>query len=247
MIDDFFIFLLIGFFAQIIDGALGMAYGVTTTSFLLSFGLPPTTASAVTHTAECITTGFSAYAHHQLGNVNKALFFKLLAPGIMGAILGVFLLTHIESDLIKPAIAIYLLVMGVIVISKAFTVFPPVGATRHLIPLGFGGGFMDAIGGGGWGAIITSTLLARGLDARTTIGSVNACEVFIAITVSITFFLNNVIVGWQIVAALAIGGAIAAPFGALLCKYIPVRILLFTVGLLIIGLSSRTLWLSLQA
>ncbi|MFA6916784.1 MAG: sulfite exporter TauE/SafE family protein [Parachlamydiales bacterium] len=246
MMDDFWIFLVIGFLAQVIDGALGMAYGVTTTSFLLSFGFPPVTASAITHAAECITTGFSALAHHQLGNVDKSLFFKLLVPGIIGAILGAFMLTYIDGSVIKPIIAVYLLVMGFIIISKAFTVFPPVAVTHHLIPLGFGGAFMDAIGGGGWGPIITSTLLARGLDARTTIGSVNACEVFIATTVSITFFLSNVIIGWQVIAALALGGAIASPFGALLCKYIPVKVLLLTVGFLIIGLSSRTLWLSLQ-
>lgn len=243
--EEFLIFMLIGFLAQVIDGALGMAYGLTTTTFLLSFGYPPVSASAITHAAECITTGFSAYAHHRLGNVDNALFFKLLVPGMIGAILGVILLTHVDADFIKPIIAFYLLAMGFIVISKAFTVFPPVAVTKHLIPLGFGGAFMDAIGGGGWGPIVTSTLLARGHHARTTIGSVNACEVFIATTVSITFFLSNVIIGWQVVVALAIGGAIAAPVGALLCKHIPIKVLLFTVGLLIIGLSSRTLWMSL--
>lgn len=243
--EEFLIFVLIGFLAQIIDGALGMAYGLTTTTFLLNFGLPPITASAITHAAECITTGFSAFAHHRLGNVNKALFFKLLLPGMVGAILGVIILTHVEATIIKPIIAIYLLVMGLIIISKAFIVFPPVTVTRHLTSLGFGGGFMDAIGGGGWGPIITSTLLARGLDARTTIGSVNACEVFIATTASITFFFSNVIIGWQVVLALAIGGAVAAPIGALLCKHVPIKALLLAVGVLIIGLSSRTLWISL--
>ncbi|MBA3237422.1 MAG: sulfite exporter TauE/SafE family protein [Parachlamydiaceae bacterium] len=243
--EDYFVFFIIGFLAQVIDGALGMAYGLITTSFLLNFGVPPANASAITHAAECITTGFSAFAHHQLGNVNKALFFKLLVPGMIGAVFGVFMLTHVDPNIIKPVIAVYLLVMGIIVIIKAFTVFPPAAASRHLIPLGFGGAFMDAIGGGGWGSIVTSTLLARGHDARTTIGSVNAVEVFIAATASITFFFSSVIIGWQAVAALALGGAIASPFGALLCKYIPVRALLFTVGLLIIGLSFRTLWLSL--
>lgn len=243
--EEFLIFLMVGFLAQLIDGALGMAYGLTTTTFLLNFGLPPVTASAVTHAAECITTGFSAFAHHRMGNVDHTLFLKLLVPGMVGAIVGVIVLTHIEGDLIKPFIAIYLLVMGFIVFSKAFTVFPPQSATHHLIPLGFVGAFMDAIGGGGWGPIVTSTLLARGHDARTTIGSVNACEVFIATTVSIAFFLSNVMIGWKVVVALAIGGAIAAPLGALLCKHVPVKALLFTVGLLIIGLSSRTLWMSL--
>lgn len=243
--EEIFIFVLIGFLAQVIDGALGMAYGLITTTFLLSLGYPPVSASAITHAAECITTGFSAFAHHRMGNVDSTLFFKLLVPGIMGAILGVILLTHVDATLIKPLIAFYLLVMGFIIISKTFTVFPPVAISKHLIPLGFGGAFMDAIGGGGWGSIVTSTLIARGHHARTTIGSVNACEVFITTTVSITFFLSNVLIGWQVVVALAVGGAIAAPIGALLCKHIPIKVLLFSVGLLIIGLSFRTLWLSL--
>lgn len=244
--EEFFALVVIGFLAQIIDGTLGMAYGVTSTSCLLYFGFSPISASAITHAAECITTGFSAIAHHQFGNINKALFFKLLLPGIVGAILGAFMLTHVDSDFIKPIIASYLLILGFIILSKTFAVFPPVAVTHHLIPLGFIGAFMDAIGGGGWGPIVTSTLLARGHDARTTIGSVNASEFFIAVTASITFFLSNVVIGWHAVIALAIGGAIAAPCGAFLCKHIPVRVLLFTVGLLIIGLSSRTLWISLH-
>lgn len=244
--EDFLIFVLIGFVAQAIDGALGMAYGLSVTTFLLNFGFPPVSASAITHAAECITSGFSAFAHHQLGNVNHTIFTRLLIPGMAGAIIGVFVLTHIDADVIKPLIAIYLLIMGFIVLSKTFAVFPPPGMLHHLIPLGFFGALMDAIGGGGWGPIVTSTLLAKGHDARTTIGSVNACEVFITTTVSIAFFLNNVFIGWQVVVALALGGAIAAPVGALLCKYIPIRILLFCVGLLIIGLSCRTLWMSLK-
>jgi uncharacterized protein len=244
--EDFLIFLMIGFLAQLIDGALGMAYGLITTTFLLNFGLPPTTASAITHAAECVTTGFSAFAHHQLGNVNRTLFFKLLVPGMLGAIAGVFVITHVNGNVIKPFMAVYLLIMGCIVISKAFTIFPPQSATSHLVPLGFVGAFMDAIGGGGWGPIVTSTLLARGFHAPTTIGSVNACEVFIATTASIAFFLSNVMIGWQVVLALAIGGAIAAPIGAYLCKHVPVKALLFTVGILIIGLSCRTLWMSLH-
>ncbi len=243
--EDFLIFMAIGFIAQLIDGALGMAYGITTTTFLLNIGLPPVTASAITHAAECVTTGFSAFAHHRFGNVDRNLFKRLLIPGLLGAICGVIILTHIDGNHIRPFIAVYLLIMGIIVISKAFTVFPPSTIVKHLIPLGFFGALLDAIGGGGWGPVVTSTLLAKGNNVRTTIGSVNATEFFITTTVSITFFLSNVIIGWQIVLALAIGGAVAAPLGAMLCKYVPVRMLLFCVGLLIIGLSLRTLWLSL--
>jgi uncharacterized membrane protein YfcA len=242
--EDFLLYFAIGFIAQLIDGALGMAYGLTTTTFLLNLGLPPASVSATTHAAECITSGFSAIAHHQLGNVNKSLFFGLLLPGMIGAVLGVFMITSIDGDLIRPFIGIYLFIMGTIVLSKAFTVFPPVAVTRHLTPLGFIGAFMDAVGGGGWGPIVTSTLLARGHDARITIGSVNACEFFIVMTVSVAFFLNHVFIDWQTIVALALGGSIATPLGAFLCKHIPVKVLLFLVGLLLIGLSSRTIWVS---
>jgi uncharacterized membrane protein YfcA len=184
--------------------------------------------------------------HHQLGNVNRSLFFKLLLPGVIGAILGIFVLTHVDGNIIRPFIGVYLLIMGLIVVSKAFVLFPPKLVATHLIPLGLGGGFVDTIGGGGWGSIVTSTLLARGLHARVAIGSVNASEFFIATAVTISFFLNNVIIGGEVVIGLAIGGAIAAPIGALVCKYFPIKLLLFLVGLLIIGLSCRTLWMSLQ-
>lgn len=240
--EDFYIFLLIGFFAQLVDAALGMAYGVISTTLLLSFGFPPVIASATTHAAECLTTGFSALAHHKVGNVNPSLFKKLLIPGLIGGVLGALLLVHLNGEAIRPFIAVYLLIMGIIVITKAFRVFPPYATVKHLIPLGFFGAFIDAIGGGGWGPIVTSTLLARGNDVRTTIGSVNATEFFIAFAVSSTFLLSGTDVKWQVLAALAIGGAVASPIGAIICKYVPVKILLFVVGSLIMILSGHMLW-----
>lgn len=241
--EEFIIFLLVGFLAQLVDAALGMAYGLTATTLLLSAGLPPVVASTTIHLAECFTTGFSAIAHHQFGNIDRVLFRRLLLPGIAGSIVGAYLLTHIDGNTIKPFIAVYLLLMGIIVITKAFLQFPPRAVNEHLIPLGFGGAFMDAVGGGGWGPIVTSTLLARGNDARTTIGSVNACEFFIAITASATFLLSGVEVGWRIILALALGGAIASPIGAWICKYIAVKKLMLIVGVLIICLSLRMLWI----
>lgn len=243
--EDFAIYFAIGFLAQVIDGALGMAYGLTATSLLLSFGVPPVNASAITHAAECVTTAFSAISHHRFGNIDKRLFFSLLVPGLIGSILGVLVLTRVDNNIIKPIIGIYLLFMGVTVLIKAFVVFPPRKLGRHLISLGLGGGFMDAVGGGGWGSIVTSTLLARGQCPRMTIGSVNAVEFFVAMTASIVFFYNQVIVGWEIIAGLALGGAIAAPFGAYLCKHIPVKALLMIAGTLIIALSLRVLWITL--
>ncbi|MCE5317681.1 MAG: sulfite exporter TauE/SafE family protein [Parachlamydia sp.] len=237
-------FLIIGFLAQLVDGALGMAYGLTSTTLLLSTGLSPAYASFTTHAAECITSGFSGLSHHQFGNVDGKLFRRLLLPGILGAIVGSFLLTMIDSHKIKPFVALYLLIMGAIIVIKAFREFPPRSVTTHLIPLGFTGAFMDSVGGGGWGPIVTSTLLVRGNDARMTIGSVNACEFFIAVASSLTFLAGGVDIGWQVVAALAIGGAIAAPIGAWLCKHIPTKWLMMIVGTLIVGLSCRTFWLS---
>lgn len=242
----FFEFLIIGFLAQLVDGALGMAYGLTSTTLLLTVGVSPAYASATTHAAECITTGFSGLAHHQFGNVDKTLFRRLLLPGVLGAIAGALLLTLFDTHAIKPLVAFYLLIMGTIIIIKAFREFPPRSVTSHLTPLGFLGAFMDAVGGGGWGPIVTSNLLVRGNDARMTIGSVNACEFFIAVASSITFLAGGVDIGWQVVAALALGGAIAAPIGAWLCKHMPIKWLMLIVGTLIVGLSCRTFWHSFQ-
>lgn len=244
--EEFIGYLIVGFLAQLVDAALGMAYGLTATTLFLSFGLPPITASATTHAAECFTTGFSALAHHQFGNVNRFLFRRLLIPGVLGSIAGAILLNLINSELIKPFVALYLLIMGMIVIIKAFKQFPPYQVTRHLIPLGLIGGFLDAMGGGGWGPVVTSTLLARGNDARTTIGSVNACEFFIAVAATITFFLGGVHLDWHVIAALAIGGAIASPIGAWLCKHVPARIILSLVGTIIIILSLRMIIILLR-
>lgn len=233
----------VGFFAQLVDGALGMAYGLTSTTMLLSLGIPPVVASATTHAAECFTTGFSAIAHHQFGNINGRLFRRLLLPGVLGSIGGVYLLVHVDAAIIKPLISIYLMIMGLVILTKAFREFPPKTVTQHLIPLGFFGGFMDAVGGGGWGPVVTSNLLARGNDARTTIGSVNACEFFIAVIATAAFFFNQIEMAWQPVAALALGGAVSAPLGPWLCRHLPSKVLLGVVGCLIIVLSFRLFWL----
>lgn len=245
--SDFLSFVIIGFLAQLVDGALGMAYGVITTTLLLSIGFPPAIASATTHAAECITTGFSAIAHHQFGNIDRRLFFSLLIPGVIGALIAVFLLTHLEPNTVKPFIAVYLMILGFIILGKAFREIPPRRVTQYLFPLGFFGALLDVIGGGGWGAIVTSTLLAQGNHARTTIGSVNACEFFIALTASAAFLISGTFIGWKVVLGLALGGAIASPLAAWLCKHASVKYLLLVVGVLVILLASRTLWVSLAS
>lgn len=235
-------YILIGFAAQLIDGALGMAYGITATSFLLSSGVTPVAASAAVHTAECFTTGVSAIAHHSFGNVSRVLFRKLVLPGMVGAVIGAYLLSSFPSEIFKPLVGTYLLVMGMIIIIKAFRVFPPRMVTRHIAPLGFIGGFLDAVGGGGWGPIVATTLIARGNDVRKAIGSTNAVEFFVATSASATFIMSIGFTNWRIVAGLAIGGMAGAPLGAWACKHVPMRPMMFVVGGLVMALSARTLF-----
>lgn len=242
---EFFTYLGIGFLAQMVDGALGMAYGLTSSSCLMAVGLPPATVSATVHLAETLTTGASAISHHSFGNIDKALFKRLLIPGIMGAILGAYVLTW-SGDVLKPWVAGYTLIMGAVVIMKAFRTVPPNSVTTHLAPLGFFGAFMDSVGGGGWGPIVASTLLARGNQVRTTIGSVNAVEFFVTLASSITFIIAlGTISHWSIVLALGLGGMVAAPLAAWATTRVAHKPMMILVGVLIIALSARTLLKSL--
>lgn len=241
MNEDLLFYIGIGFIAQLVDGALGMAYGVTASSFLIGLGLPPAIVSSTVHAAECFTTGVSAVSHHAFGNINKSLFLKLLLPGILGAFVGAYLLTQIPGDAIKPWIACYLLLMGLILIVKSVRSFPPQSVTTHVRPLAFFGAFVDAIGGGGWGPIVGSTLLARGNPFRETVGSVNAVEFFVTFSASLGFLLGIGLDHWSIILSLAAGGVLAAPLGAWICQRVPHRPFLILVGLVVIGLSLRTL------
>lgn len=150
----------VGLFAQVVDGALGMAYGVTASTFLLSTGVPPAAASASVHIAEVFTTGFSGLSHWKLGNINKALFKRLVIPGVIGAVVGAYLLTNIDGNVIKPFISGYLLLMGIYILIKAFkTIKIKTEPPTYVAPLAVTGGFMDAIGGGGWGPVVTTSLV----------------------------------------------------------------------------------------
>jgi len=246
---SFLLYVLVGFVAQMIDGALGMAYGVSSNTFLLSIGIPPAAASASVHMAEVFTTGISGISHWRLGNVDWKLVKRLLFPGVIGGAAGAYLLTSIDGDVIKPYISGYLLIMGVIILVKAFNykAKPHNGVhTARVSILGVVGGFFDAIGGGGWGPIVTTTLVARGKDTRMTIGSVNFSEFFVTFAESVTFVLTLSFLGyWQIILGLLVGGAIAAPLAAIFTKKLPVKTLMLIVGLLIIGLSIRTILLVL--
>jgi uncharacterized membrane protein YfcA len=244
MWDDIYVFVLIGFAAQMVDGAIGMAYGVTASSVLLGFGVPPATASACVHAAETFTTGASGLAHWRIGNVDRKLIWRLAVPGMIGGGIGAYVLTQLPGETIRPFVSGYLLLIGVFIIWKAlhkshtFVDEPP----NHVAPLGLIGGFVDAIGGGGWGPIVTSTLIGQGQTPRYTIGSVNLAEFFVTLTISITFFATIGLDLFPIILGLVIGGIIAAPFAALATKHLPAKTLMLIVGFVIILLSLRTIW-----
>lgn len=243
--EQIFLYMVIGFCAQIIDGALGMAYGVSATTFMLTFGIPPAVASMSVHASETVTTALSGLSHLGFGNVDKNLVKRLLIPGVIGAVLGAYILANIDGDKIKPFVSAYLLIMGIFILFKAFRKAEQREVTSHLVPLGLAGGFMDAIGGGGWGPIVVTTLVARGNNPRFTIGSVNLAEFFVALAASITFFFTIGFSFWQAIVGLALGGAIAAPMAAYICRRVPTKVLMILVGILISVLSLRTIVLAL--
>lgn len=234
----------VGLLAQMIDGALGMAYGVTASSFLLAAGASPLTASGATHLAEVFTTGISGVSHLRMGNVNKKLFLSLVIPGVTGGLIGTYVLGNIDGAILKPWISGYLLLMGLYVLAKAFRrivlVKTDVRPSR-VVPLALFGSFMDTTGGGGWGPIVTTSLVGAGHDPRTTIGSVNFAEFFLTIAVSAAFFsiLDSSI--WLTVSGLVLGGMFAAPFAAYVTRHIKTRYLLVLVGTLISGISIHNL------
>ncbi len=239
--SEFALYVLAGFVAQLIDGALGMAYGVSASSLLMAFGVPPAATSATVHAAECFTTGASAISHHAFGNVDRFLFRRLLVPAVIGAVVGAYALSSIDGEVLKPYVSGYLILMGLVIIAKAFTRVPPRNVTTHLVPLGFFGALVDAMGGGGWGPIVASNLIMRGNNVRITVGSVNAVEFFVTLAASITFFLTIGLTHWSMIVGLALGGVIAAPFGAWAAKHIPHKPFMILVGLLVTGLSVRNL------
>jgi uncharacterized membrane protein YfcA len=244
------VFVIAGFIAQLIDGALGMAYGVSSTTMLNSLGVPQKFASAAVHAAEVVTTGISGFSHWRMGNVHFDLARKLVIPGVLGGVIGAYLLTELDAPWLKPAVSIYLTAMGLIIVFRAFREFALRRVRSWLIPLGFVGGFMDAVGGGGWGPIVTSTLVARGNEPRYTVGSVNLTEFFVTTAQSITFVIalgsGQLMQYGQIVLGLLIGGAIAAPFAAYAAKRLPQKPFMLLVGILIIVLNVRTLVLTLR-
>lgn len=234
---DFTTFVLIGLIAQLIDGALGMAYGVTSSSLLLGFGYSPAMASASIHVAEVFTTGASWASHSYNGNVKKRLLWRLALPGIVGAMVGAAVLSLMPGDAIKPWVSAYLLVMGLWILARVWRKQAVRPRVRGMTPLGLAGGFLDAIGGGGWGSLTTTQLIAQGVPPRYAIGTVHAAEFFVSLAASLIFVIAIGIQHWQIVLGLLVGGLIAAPFAAYLVKLLPAKVLMVMVGVLVVGLS----------
>ncbi|MFK9091478.1 sulfite exporter TauE/SafE family protein [Bacillus salipaludis] len=246
----------IGLAAQLVDGSLGMAYGVTSTSLLLMFGIAPAVASASVHMAEVVTTAASGVSHIRFGNVDKQVVYKLILPGSIGAFLGACFLSSIPGDIIKPYVSVFLLILGIFVIYRFLFTFNSNRKTsnkkwsrKQFVPLGFIAGFFDATGGGGWGPIATPVLLTGNqMEPRKVIGSVDTSEFAIAVSSTLGFLLT---LGWsninlQWVLALMIGGVIAAPIAAWLVKIIPTNLLGTLVGGLIIMTNIRTLLAALD-
>lgn len=243
--SDVILFIVVGFLAQLIDGALGMAYGVASSSVLISMGMPPAAVSASVHTAEVFTTGVSGLSHWKLGNVKPELLKKLLIPGVVGGVLGACALTAGPAGVIRPLVAVYLMAMGLVILARALGARAEREVTTALVPLGFAGGLLDAMGGGGWGPIVTSTLVARGNHVRFTVGTVNAAEFFVTLAQSVTFVLFLGTARWEISVGLIIGGMLAAPLAARMCRLVPGRLLMVIVGALITILGARAIYLAL--
>ena len=247
MWEDFLLYVAVGLVAQMVDGAIGMAYGITSSSVLLSFGIPPATASACVHAAETFTTGASGIAHWKLGNIDKKLVVRLAIPGMIGGALGAYVLSNIDGAKIKPYVAAYLLIMGLFILYQALRKAvaerePP----TNVVPLGLIGGFVDSIGGGGWGPIVTTTLIGHGTTPRYAIGSVNLSEFFVTLTISLTFLFTIGLELWPIITGLIVGGVVAAPFAALATKHLPDKPLMIIVGCVVTLLSLRTIFIALH-
>jgi len=228
-------FILVGFGAQIVDGALGMAYGVISSSLLLALGVSPRAASASVHAAETCTTAVSAISHILHRNVDWKLFGKLIIPGIVGGVTGAYVLSNINGDTIKPLIQAYLVGIGVWLLYRGIKYPPkPHRDARWVAPLGLAGGFLDATGGGGWGPVVTSNLLIQGSHPRYTIGTVNTVEFFLTLSISLTFLLH---LGWETFTTatigLLIGGVVAAPLGAYIARHVPAKPLMIMVGFIL--------------
>jgi len=241
----FYYFLGAGFVFALIDGAIGMSYGVTSTTFSLSMGIPPASASMGVHLSEIMSNGIAGWMHYRMGNINWKLFKLLLIPGIIGAVTGAYLLSSLEhySQYTKPFVSLYTLILGLVILSKAFKtgVLKSSQKIKRISLLGLGGGFIDAVGGGGWGSIVLSTLIAGGRHPRFSLGTVKLSRFFIALMSSITFFTMLNSHHWEAVAGLVIGSAIASPIAAKISNKISAKAIMIAVAVIVILISIKSI------
>ena len=242
--DLFFWALLFGALAALIDGSLGMAYGVTGTAFLIGYGISPVKAVAYIHIAEIFVSGSSGLNHWKIGNVNIKLFKKLLLPGIIGATLGALIIAKVEIPYLSIIISVYLLIMGIFLIIKAYSKIKLQFKQKNsvVIPLAVTGGFVDGAGGGGWGPVVTTSLLGSKMEPKKVIGTVNASEFFINLASAISLLLLVKVTDWEALAGLIIGGFLVAPYAARVTSKMSIKIILTFVGVLIIVISLRKIF-----
>lgn len=237
-------FIAIGFAAQMVDGALGMAFGVITNTLMVGLlGVPPALASQRVHLVECFTTATSGLSHLLHRNIDKKLFFRLLIPGMIGGLLGTYVLTSIDGDTIKPIVLVYLAGVGLWLLVRGLLYPPKLKDAKHVAPLGLVGGFLDAAGGGGWGPVVTSNLLIQGAEPRKVVGTVNSVEFFLTLTISASFIYH---IGIEDLAApvigLIIGGIMAAPLGGWAVKHLSPKLMLIMVGIALTITSAYGIW-----
>lgn len=240
-------FVLVGFVAQLIDGALGMAFGVISNTLLISFGVSPAAASASVHIIKNFTGTVSAISHVAHRNVDWRLFWRLLLPGMVGGVIGAVLLTRMDAAVAKPLVLTYLAAIGIYLLVRAVRAPPLEKRPRIVEPLGLTGGFLDAVGGGGWGPVVTSNLLVQGANPRLVVGTVNTSELFLALTISGAFLLTLGVSAFGTAAiGLLIGGVAAAPLGGYVAKRVPARPMLVMVGVVLTVTSMLGLWSALR-
>lgn len=241
----FYYFLGAGFLFALIDGAIGMSYGVTTTSFSLTMGIPPAAASMGVHLSEIMSNGIAGWMHYRMGNINWKLFKMLLIPGIIGAVSGAYILSSLEhySQYTKPFVSLYTLILGVVILSKALNLNRKrtTEKIKRIPLLGLGGGFIDAVGGGGWGSIVLSTLIAGGRSPRFSLGTVKLSRFFIALMSSLTFITMLNGNHWEAVAGLVIGSALASPIAAKISNKISTKAIMVSVGVIVILISIKSI------
>lgn len=241
-------FIAIGFVAQMIDGALGMAFGVISNTLLITMGVSPAAASAGVHTIKNFTGFVSGVAHVLHRNVDWPLFWRLLLPGMAGGLLGAWALVQVDAALAKPVVLAYLASVGVYLLVRGLRSAPIERTPRVVAPIGLVGGFLDAAGGGGWGPVVTSNLLLQGANPRKVVGTVNTAEFFLALTISATFLATLGPAAFtQMTLGLLIGGVAAAPFGAVVAKRVNARTLLVMVGVVLTATSAFSLFKALAA